>query len=480
MATLSRKLLSGARFINTTDSSSTTTGALTVAGGIGVGAKLHTGDSVTIDSGGLQATGDSQVTGSFTATTGLTVSAGGMNVTGDTVLTGNLQVTGNTTTVTASDMYVEDNFIFVNAGNEATGGLDGGFCVSYKAVAAATNVDTAGFSSTTVVNVVAEPGLGAGDFIQITGAADVDNNGIYEVASVAVNAITITGAPTHDFCKTAFVTDATAQGSLTHVNVSVMIAPAADGVWQIGQGSDQAGLTSSLADIETSASLSGYALLAGRAAGQTLYGGDATAQSLTLGANSVDGDSTGEIVLTATQNMRPDDDNATDLGAAANQFQNLYLGSSLILNTAASTFAPNIQATGDGTASYTYTFPNAGANADVVLTESAQTINGDKTFNDNTEIDKINLGVEEFTLTDDLSVMTGTHIVEITNAAPQTITTPASAPEGMILHVVKTDANTNTVTLAANAGSSLNESITLDAQYDTADIILRSGVWFLH
>jgi hypothetical protein len=63
-----------------------------------------------------------------------------------------------------------------------------------------------------------------------------------------------------------------------------------------------------------------YMLLAGRAGGQTLNGGNATTENLTLKANSAD--TTGTIIVSNT--VTPNTDNTKDLGSGALFFKDLY------------------------------------------------------------------------------------------------------------------------------------------------------------
>jgi hypothetical protein len=64
-----------------------------------------------------------------------------------------------------------------------------------------------------------------------------------------------------------------------------------------------------------------FALLAGRSGGQSIVGGTATTETLVLQDNSVDGNS---LTINGAS-VRPDSDNAFDLGSTALQFKDLYL-----------------------------------------------------------------------------------------------------------------------------------------------------------
>lgn len=71
------------------------------------------------------------------------------------------------------------------------------------------------------------------------------------------------------------------------------------------------------------------AAITGLYAGQTLYGGDATGQNLTLNANSAD--STGYVQT--DNHFRPTSNNNIDLGTSAEKFRTAYLATSLLVGT---------------------------------------------------------------------------------------------------------------------------------------------------
>lgn len=84
---------------STTESTTTSTGALVVAGGVGIGGRLNVG--------------------------------GRLDVSGNTVIDGNLVVNGNTITLNVTNLDVEDTFIYLNA-NSTISNPDLGFAGNYN------------------------------------------------------------------------------------------------------------------------------------------------------------------------------------------------------------------------------------------------------------------------------------------------------------------------------------------------------------
>ena len=100
----------------TTDASSSTTGTLKVAGGVGVAKKLYVGTDLAVTAN----TTFSGTTDSSSSTTGAVIITGGVGiakklyvgtdlaVTGNTTITGNLTVNGTTTTINSTTITVDD------------------------------------------------------------------------------------------------------------------------------------------------------------------------------------------------------------------------------------------------------------------------------------------------------------------------------------------------------------------------------------
>jgi hypothetical protein len=120
------------KVLSATDASSKTTGALIVTGGVGISKNIHAlnanFEDVEADSVNITDT-----TLSYNQTTGALKVAGGLGVAGNVhcgnlTLTGNLTVTGNTTVINANNLIVQDPIIELGKGN--TSGLDTGIIMN--------------------------------------------------------------------------------------------------------------------------------------------------------------------------------------------------------------------------------------------------------------------------------------------------------------------------------------------------------------
>ena len=111
----------------TTTSTSDTTGALTVAGGVGVAENLNVGGTLDVTG----ATNLNDTTSSTNTTTGALIVDGGvgiaenLNVGGDVVVTGDLTVNGTTTTVNSATLDVADLNITIADGAADSAAADG-------------------------------------------------------------------------------------------------------------------------------------------------------------------------------------------------------------------------------------------------------------------------------------------------------------------------------------------------------------------
>jgi hypothetical protein len=172
-------------------------------------------------------------------------------VNSDTVINGNLNVIGTKTQISSVNVDVEDNHLYLNAGYTAITAQTGGLAVNYSPIVneaqaiASFTAGVAAASDPVITLAGAVASVVAGNFIQVSGAADLSNNGIYEVQAVAGNDITLRGvglnATVEDFTQNQVTTDGTAGGTVTHVNLSVLRA-GTDGAWEAASGSS-AGLT---------------------------------------------------------------------------------------------------------------------------------------------------------------------------------------------------------------------------------------------
>ena len=115
-----------------TDASSKTTGALIVNGGLGVAKNIH-GKNANFEDVEADSVDITDTTPSNNQTTGALKVAGGLGVAGNVhcgnlTLTGNLTVTGNTTVINANNLIVQDPIIELGKGNAS--GLDTGIIMN--------------------------------------------------------------------------------------------------------------------------------------------------------------------------------------------------------------------------------------------------------------------------------------------------------------------------------------------------------------
>jgi len=177
-----------------------------------------------------------------------------------------VKISGTLTTLShveqqVEQVRVEDNHLYLNQGYETAAAQTGGLVVNYLPTATTDTVAATGFvagvpaTSNPTVITVGSGTFSAGDFIQITGADDIANNGLYEVLSHTGTTLTIEGVgtsgTTEDFTEDQFTTDTTVSGTITKVTVAVLRA-GTDGVWETASGSTS-GL--SFSDLTTGGSL---------------------------------------------------------------------------------------------------------------------------------------------------------------------------------------------------------------------------------
>lgn len=230
-------------------------------GTLGMGTDANTG---AIDIGTGAAARDITI-GNKTGATSLTLESGTGNTLIDSpqvTMTGDLVVQGTTTTVESEIVNIADNFLWLNDGYTTTSALEGGIVVNSLPTATADTVAAGGF--TAGVGAVSNPTVAttgaatfaAGDFIQISGATDQTNDGLYEVLSHAANVLTVSGigltGTTFQFTQNQFDTDATVAGAITKVTIGVVQVDTS-GDLQYGYGSTT-GI--SIVDIITASTLS--------------------------------------------------------------------------------------------------------------------------------------------------------------------------------------------------------------------------------
>lgn len=113
--------------------------------------------------------------------------AGG-TITGDLAVQGDLVVEGTLISKSSENVLISDSFLDLNSGNVVTGGAtSGGLTVNVKASGSAETVNAfaAGVVSVSAPSLTmsASSAFVAGDIIQISGAAEAKNNGLFVVGS---------------------------------------------------------------------------------------------------------------------------------------------------------------------------------------------------------------------------------------------------------------------------------------------------------
>jgi hypothetical protein len=180
-------------------------------------------------------------------------SDGDLTIGRNAVIEGNLTVQGTTTTVESETVKLADNHLYLNDGYTTAAAQAGGLIINYLPTATVDTVAATGFVAGTASTVdpqvsttAAGPVFVDGDIIQISGANNETNNGLFEVFSHATNVLKIRGiganANNQGFFQNDFVTDTTVAGNITKVNVSVLQA-GTDGAWGYTSGSSTTGWT---------------------------------------------------------------------------------------------------------------------------------------------------------------------------------------------------------------------------------------------
>lgn len=173
--------------------------------------------------------------------------AGGLSVSldGNVTITGNLTVQGALSSTASDDTRFSDNHLYLNDGYGTVSAQTGGLAVNYLPTATNDTVAATGFvagvaaTSNPTVKTAGSATFAASDFIQIAGASNESNNGLFEVLSHVGTTLTIRGVGTtatvEDFTQNQFATDTTVAGTIRKVNVSVIRA-GTDGNWETGKG----------------------------------------------------------------------------------------------------------------------------------------------------------------------------------------------------------------------------------------------------
>ena len=164
---------------------------------------------------------------------------------------GNLTVNGTTTTVHSEQVNIRDNHLYLNADYTTTVAQTGGLAINVLPTATADTIAgtfVAGVAavSNPTVQTTGSGTFAAGDVIQIAGANNQDNDGIFEVLSHVGTTLTIRGVgvtgTTVSWVQNDFTTDATAGGDVRIVNVNVLEGDSS-GNWLTATVSSTTGIT---------------------------------------------------------------------------------------------------------------------------------------------------------------------------------------------------------------------------------------------
>lgn len=245
--------------------------------------------------------------GNNTGTTSVAVETGTGNFLVDaptTTLTGNLVVQGTTSTVQSEIVNISDSFLYLNDGYETTGSpLAGGIVVNVNPLTTNDTVAAGGFTagvastSNPTVTTTGSATFAAGDFIQIAGAADQTNDGLYEVLSHVGTTLTVAGVgvtgPTFGFVQNDFTTDATASGTIRKIEIGSFHV-STSGTPQFGY--DSSSTTFTFNDITTGATtltlqtayVGGNTITTSAGEGAVIVAGTETLQITATGGLDVD------------------------------------------------------------------------------------------------------------------------------------------------------------------------------------------------
>jgi len=172
---------------------------------------------------------------------------GGANV----VIGGNLTVNGTTTTIHSEQVNLRDNHLYLNADYTTTVAQTGGLVLNVLPTATADSIAgsfVAGVAATSnpTVQTTGSGTFAVGDVIQISGANNQDNDGIFEVLShvgttLTIRGIGLTGA-TVPWVVNDFAADAASGGDVRIVNVNVLEGDSS-GNWQTSTVNNTTGIT---------------------------------------------------------------------------------------------------------------------------------------------------------------------------------------------------------------------------------------------
>ena len=151
----------------------------------------------------------------------------------DATFSGDLVVEGSIVSKSQENVLISDSFLDLNAGNTITASATaGGLTVNVKASGAAESVSAfvAGVVATSAPSftTTAASGFAAGDIIQISGAAEAKNNGLFVVAGVSGSTVEIKGiggtavSVNTPFVQNDFVTASAQSATATKADIAVL------------------------------------------------------------------------------------------------------------------------------------------------------------------------------------------------------------------------------------------------------------------
>jgi len=158
----------------------------------------------------------------------------GIAVTGNASVSGNLNVTGDIVSGGATNIVIKDPAIDLGVGTETAQSTGFSFVANKGSQENVINTITA---SSRTVNCTAATNIAANDIVQISGASDSANDGLYVVASVSTPNIVLGNTAyvgTLPFIQTAFNGDSTG-GKITRVDLKAVIV-AGEGLVATGGG----------------------------------------------------------------------------------------------------------------------------------------------------------------------------------------------------------------------------------------------------
>lgn len=171
-----------------------------------------------------------------------------------TIVNGDFFVNGTTFSTNTETVNVEDNCIYMNNGYTTPSFLSGCIVVNYLPTVTADSVagdftaGVPGVSNPTVITTNLAT-FSAGDIIQVSGAYNQANNGLFEVESHVGTTLTIRGVGTvprtQSFFQEQFTTSLAGdpvQGTITQVNVAI-IGLDSSGCWQVMKGTNSSDAT---------------------------------------------------------------------------------------------------------------------------------------------------------------------------------------------------------------------------------------------